>query len=168
MTEPIATLQTVDGEAVAFEGHRRQLLQTAIKAHLDNRVSANAIATTLAKRINGPGWGRDRVLAILAAARVARTANRALQNANLGRVVVADSGEPVHDDATPDTASYSTTAYLRVLTGARIGQGGARAVLAALNAAGLTVDGGHPETENVLAESTKASPALILKPLPRP
>jgi hypothetical protein len=168
MTEPFVTLETVDGEAAAFEGHRRLLIMIAIEAHLDNRVSANAIATTLAKRINGPGWGRDRVLAILAAARVARTANRALQNANLGRVVAADSGEPVQDDAAPTIASYGTTTYLRVLTGARIGQGGARAVLAALTAAGLTVDGGHPETEEVLAESTKASPALILKPLPRP
>lgn len=166
MTEPLATKETLDGEAAAFEGHRRLLIRLAIEAHLDNRVSANTIATTLAKRINGPGWGRDRVLALLAAARMARTANRALDAAGLGHVAAADSVESVDDDPAPTIASYGMTAYLRILIGARLSHGGAVAMLAALHAAGLTVDGDH--TEATLAELTKSSPALALKPLPRP
>lgn len=72
------TLADIDDRALHFERDRRALIDAVIAAHLDAGVSANNLAHTLSESLSGPGWGRDRVLALLAAARNERAAHAAL------------------------------------------------------------------------------------------
>ncbi|WP_143659658.1 hypothetical protein, partial [Streptomyces sp. MP131-18] len=132
-------LQSVRTQALAFEEQRRLLLHTAVDAHMDHGLGANTIATNLGAYAGGPGWGRDRVLEILRAARTARAANTALGKADLANVVQAIHTQPRSADEIPLSVP-DTIARLTVLTGAHLGVGGARAILAVLNTAGLTVD----------------------------
>lgn len=132
---------------------------------MDHGLGANTIATALAAAAGGPGWGRDRVLEILRAARTARAANNVLGKADLGKVVQAIYTEPRSADDIPLSVP-DTVARLAVLTGAHLGVGGAKAVLAVLNTAGLTID--TTDAEAALAESSKNTPPLHLKPIPRP
>lgn len=158
-------LQAVKAQALAFEEQRRLLLRTAVEAHVDHGLGANTIATNLGAYAGGPGWGRDRVLAYLAAARTARAANDAFRRVNLVKIVQAFATEPRSADVIPLEVP-DTVARLAVLTGGRLGVQGAKAVLSALNTAGLTVDAA--DAEAALAESSKATVALVLKPIPRP
>ncbi|MCC3762639.1 hypothetical protein K3N28_06090 [Glycomyces sp. TRM65418] len=158
-------LQSVRTQARTFEEQRRLLLHAAVEAHMEHGLGANTIATNLGAYAGGPGWGRDRVLEILRAARTARAANDALRKADLAKVVQAFHTEPRSADEIPLEVP-DTVAHLAVLTGAHMGVGGAKAILAVLSISGLTVDA--TDAEAALAESSKNTPPLHLKRIPRP
>jgi hypothetical protein len=125
------TLADIDGRALRFERDRRALIDAVIAAHLDTGVSANNLAHTLNESLSGPGWGRDRVLALLAAARNERAAHTALADYIPHRLAVWADVYGEHGAIACELVARSPDP---------ITSEDARRILAALATVGLTVD----------------------------
>ncbi|GAA2351039.1 GIY-YIG nuclease family protein [Glycomyces rutgersensis] len=110
----------------AYETAHNILVRAIVDAHLHGNVSANNIARALAGRTAGPGWNRNRVLAILAAARTHTAASRVLAD------IDPDSNVSV-------TVENDTVVKLYIDPDKPPSSGHARAIVTAFAAASLTL-----------------------------
>jgi ADP-ribose pyrophosphatase YjhB (NUDIX family) len=156
---PPPTLADIDARALRLERDRRALLDAAAAAHIDGGVSANNLARTLGETLFGPGWGRDRIRALLAAARNERVANDALAAAGLPRSTVAAWAD-LYDEghAGPALLCNRTPGPLEVAV--------VRQTLDALAGVGLTLD--VPDPAAALAALAFSNPGLPITRLTAP
>lgn len=129
-TKPM--LDVLADAAADYRAAYARLVVVAIEAHRVG-TSANNVARALAGL---QGFGRNKVLALLAADRDAQAAQAALEAAGITDVYATDSWDP-----TAAIAEQDLTAYLARDTDDPLDQATAGRILLILTRAGLTVDG---------------------------